>query len=670
MNLTELARKLKVTTKELKEKLPELGFHIGGRAIQIPDEQAQGVIEKWQEMLAQEELKKKEETLRQRDEASPEKAKSERVARLPQIITVHRLAERLGLSVIKIISELLKQGVVATINDNLDYEIAAIIAETLGWRAEKEKGGGEEAEKTSIKEKIKNLLGEENKKDLVARPPVVVVMGHIDHGKTSLLDRIRQTNVAAKEAGAITQHIGAYQVEIKDKEYGRRKITFIDTPGHEAFNEMRSHGGQVADIAILVIAADDKVQPQTLESIKVIQESNLPFIVAINKIDRPEVDIDRIKKGLSEVNIAPEDWGGKTICVPISAKTGEGVDNLLKMVILVADLEKDKLLTNPNREALGVVIESHVDKGAGTVATVIVYAGTLHSRDNIIIGQAHGKIRSLKNYLDEYVEIAEPGTPVQILGLKTPAHIGDILEVVDDVKDFKKRAKGLNPAHNFAINQSAVVKEKKQTSVALNVVLKADVSGSLEAIATALEKLNINPEVKLKLIKKGLGDITDTDFNLAKSSGAWLVGFHVDINSTVKGLAEETGYPFYLYQVIYQLIDEAQKQMNGLLKPEVVECPVGRAKVLALFRKSGNQQVVGVRINEGQAVKGAKIRVWRTDKLIGEGSLVQLQINKENVSEARTDVECGIRFDGHITLQVDDVLEIYSEEKKERKIFT
>jgi len=668
MNLTELARKLKVTTKELKEKLPELGFHIGGRAIQIPDNQAQGVIEKWQAMLDQDELKKKEEILRQRDEVSPEKAKSERVARLPQIITVHRLAERLGLSVIKIISELLKQGVVATINDNLDYEIAAIIAETLGWRAEK--GGDEEVEKISVKEKIKNLLGEENKKDLTVRPPVVVVMGHIDHGKTSLLDRIRQTNVAAKEAGAITQHIGAYQVEIEDKEYGRRKITFIDTPGHEAFNEMRSHGGQVADIAILVIAADDKIQPQTLESIKVIQESNLPFIVAINKIDRPEADIDRIKKGLSEVNIAPEDWGGKTICAPISAKTGEGVDNLLKMVILVADLEKDKLLTNPNREALGVVIEGHVDKGAGTVATVIVYAGTLHGRDNIIIGQAHGRIRSLKNYLGEDVETAEPGMPVQILGLKTSAHVGDILEVVDDAKDFKKRAKELSPTRNFAINQSAVVKEKNQTSVALNIVLKADVSGSLEAIATALEKLNINPEVKLKLIKKGLGDITDTDFNLAKSSGAWLVGFHVDINSTVKGLAEETGYPFYLYQVIYQLIDEAQKQMNGLLKPEVVERPVGKAKVLALFSKSGNQQVVGVRINDGRAVKGAKIRAWRIDKLIGEGSLAQLQINKENASEARTGVECGIRFDGHIALQVDDVLEIYSEEKKERKIFT
>jgi len=668
MNLTELARKLKVTTKELKEKLPELGFHIGQRAIQIPDNQAQGVIEKWQAMLAQEELKKKEEMLRQRDEVADEKqTKSERLVRLTPIITVNHLAEKLGLPVIKIISELLKQGVVATINDNLDYEIAAIIAETLGWQAEKCEN--DEVCQITVKEKIKNLLGQENKKDLVVRPPVVVVMGHIDHGKTSLLDRIRSTNVAAKEAGAITQHIGAYQVEIEDKEYGRRKITFIDTPGHEAFNEMRSHGGQVADIAILVIAADDKVQPQTLESIKVIQESNLPFIVAINKIDRPEADIDRIKKGLSEINIAPEDWGGKTICVPVSAKTGEGIDNLLKMVLLVADLEKDKLLTNPNREALGVVIESHVDKGAGTVATVIVYAGTLHSRDNIIIGQAHGRIRSLKNYLNEEVEIAEPGMPVQILGLKTSAHVGDILEVVDDAKDFKKRAKGLSPTHHFALSQSTAVKEKSQTSAALNVVLKADVLGSLEAIITALEKLNINPEVKIKIIKKGLGDITDADFNLAKSSNAWLVGFHVEVNSTAKGLAEETGYPFYLYQVIYQLIDEAQKQMNGLLKPEIVEHPLGKGKILALFRKSGNQQVVGVRVNDGQAVKGAKIRVWRADKLIGEGSLAQLQINKENVAEAKTGVECGIRFDGHAGLQVDDILEIYSEEKKERKIF-
>ncbi|MCX6740790.1 MAG: translation initiation factor IF-2 N-terminal domain-containing protein, partial [Candidatus Parcubacteria bacterium] len=430
MNLTELARKLKVTTKELKEKLPELGFHIGGRAIQIPDNQAQGVIEKWQAMLTQEELKKKEEMLRQREEVLPEKAKSERVARLPQIITVHRLAETLSLPVIKVISELLKQGVVATINDNLDYEIAAIIAETLGWRAEKCES--DEVCQITVKEKMKNILGEENKKDLSVRPPVVVVMGHIDHGKTSLLDYIRQTNVAAKEAGAITQHIGAYQAVIEDQEYGQRKITFIDTPGHEAFNEMRSHGGQVADLAILVIAADDKVQPQTLESVKVIQESNLPFIVAINKIDRPEADIDRIKKGLAEINIAPEDWGGKTICVPISAKTGQGVDNLLKMVLLVADLEKDKLLTNPNREALGVVIESHIDRGTGPVATAIIYAGTLRARDQVIIGQAHGRIRLLRNYLNKEVAAAEPGMPVQILGLKNSAHVGDILEAVGD----------------------------------------------------------------------------------------------------------------------------------------------------------------------------------------------------------------------------------------------
>ena len=666
MNLTELARKLKVTTKELKEKLPELGFHIGQRAIQIPDSQAQGVIEKWQAMLNQEELKRKEEELHQREEAPVEKIKSERIVHLPQVLTVNRLAERLGLPFIKIISELLKQGVVATINDNLDHEIAAIIAESLGWRVEK--GEDEETNKTSIKEKIKTLLGEENKKDLVARPPVVVVMGHIDHGKTSLLDYIRQTNVVAKEAGAITQHIGAYQVEADDQEYGRRKITFIDTPGHEAFNEMRSHGGQVADIAILVIAADDKVQPQTLESIKVIQESNLPFIVAINKIDRPEADIDRIKKGLSEINIAPEDWGGKTICVPVSAKTGEGIDNLLKMVLLVADLEKERLLTNPDREALGVVIESHVDKGVGQVATVIIYAGTLRVRDNVIIGQAHGRIRLLKNYFNKEVETAEPGMPVQILGLRDPVHVGDILEAVGNTKDFKKRTKGLNPTQNFALNQSAVV-EKSKTSTTLNVVLRADVLGSLEAIVTALEKLNISPEVKIKIIKKGLGDITDTDFNLAKSSSAWLVGFHVDVNPTAKGLAEETGYPFSLYQVIYQLIDETQKQMNGLLKPEIVEHPLGKAKVLALFRKSGNQQVVGARINDGQAEKGAKVRVWRADKLIGEGSLIQLQINKENAAEAKTGSECGIRFDGHANLQVDDILEIYSEEKKERKIF-
>jgi len=310
-----------------------------------------------------------------------------------------------------------------------------------------------------------------------------------------------------------------------------------------------------------------------------------------------------------------------------------------------------------------------MDKGTGPVATVIIYAGTLRTRDQVIIGQAHGRIRLLRNYLNKEVEVAEPGMPVQILGLKNSAYVGDILEAVGDAKEFKKRIKELNPTYNFVLNQPAVVKEKNQTGVALNIVLKVDVLGSLEAIVTALEKLNISPEVKIKIIKKGLGDITDTDFNLAKSSGAWLVGFHVDINSAAKSLAEETGYPFSLYQVIYQLIDEAQKQMNDLLKPEVVELPRGKAKVLALFRKCGNQQVVGARINDGRAIKGAKIRVWRADKLIGEGLLAQLQINKKNVAEAKTGSECGVRFDGPASLQVDDILEIYSEEKKERKIF-
>jgi len=669
MNLTELARKLKITTKELKEKLPELGFHIGKRAIQIPDNQAEQVLVKWQERQAQDELKVKEEQLRQRQQTQDtDEKKSERLISLPSIITVNRLAEKLGLPVTKIISDLLKQGVVATINDNLDYEIAAIIAESLGWRAEQSEE--EETKKIHLKERFKNIIVDEKKKDLLPRPPVVVVMGHIDHGKTTLLDFIRQTNVAAQEAGAITQHIGAYSVEINDKEYGRRQITFIDTPGHEAFNEMRSHGGQAADIAVLVVAADDKVQPQTLESIKVIQESNLPFIVAINKIDKPEADIDRIKKGLSEINLAPEDWGGKTICVPISAKTGQGVDNLLKMILLVADLEKDKLLVNPRRDALGVVIESHLDKGQGPVATVLIYTGTLKARDNVIIGQTHGRIRSLKDWREKNIEKAGPSVPVQVLGLKSTPRVGDILEVVSDVKEFKKRSKDLTPAYrSINLNQTIPIKEKSHSVAVLNVVLKADVLGSLEAIVTAFQKLNNNPEVKIKIIKKGLGDITDTDFNLARSTSAWLVGFHVDINPTAKGLVEETGYPFYLYKIIYELLDEVKKQMNALLKPEIIEHPLAKAVVLALFKKTSNQIIVGARVKEGKVVKGCKIRIWRQDKLVAEGFLAQLQINKKEVEEAAVGNECGIRIEGTTNVAIDDILENYQEEKKERKIF-
>lgn len=664
MNLTELARKLKIPTKELKAKLPELGFDIGLRAIQIPDEQAEKVIEKWQGMKKLEELRQKVEKTQEIEKK--EEKPAERSIVLPPVITVHRLAEKLSLPVTKIISELLKQGVVATINDNLDYEIAAIIAESLGFRAEKTET--EEVRKIQIKEKLQAILVDEKKKNLVVRPPVVVVMGHIDHGKTTLLDYIRQSNVAAKEAGAITQHIGAYQAEVKSKGYGKRQITFIDTPGHEAFNAIRSRGGQAADIAILVVAADDRIQPQTLESIRVIQETNLPFVIAINKIDKPEADIDRVKKGLSELNLVPEDWGGKVICVPISAKTGQGVDNLLEMILLVAELEKEKLLTNPKRAGIGVVIESHLDKNEGSVATVLVYAGTINLRDSVIVGQSYGRVRSMRDFQGKLIAKATLSMPIQLLGLKAAPSVGDILEVIPDAKEFKRRIKELILPYKKMAAEQQIIKEKSKKTKFLDVVLRADVLGSLEAIITALEKLEKEP-VKIQIIKKGLGNITDTDVDAAKSAKAWLIGFNVGVVPLAKNLAEESNLKIYLYQIIYELIEEAKQQMNALLEPEIIEYPLGKIEVLAIFRKKPGQMIVGGRVTEGEIVAGVKIRVWHQNQLMGEGSLAQLQINKEAVDKAKVGSECGIRFEGRVILEIGDVLEVYREEKKSRKLF-
>lgn len=667
MNLTELARKLKVPTKELKAKLPELGFHIGLRAIQIPDEQAEKVIEKWREMKKIEALRQKVEKAKEIEEDEEETKKpAERLVALPPIVTVNRLAEKLNLPVTKIISELLKYGVMATINDNLDYEIAAIITESLGFKTKQV--SAEEITKKPLKEQLKDLITKEDKKNLIARPPVVVVMGHVDHGKTSLLDYIRKANIAAEEAGAITQHIGAYQALVESKSYGKKIITFIDTPGHEAFNAIRSRGGQAADMAILVIAADDKIQPQTLESIKVIQEANLPFVVAINKIDKPEADLEKIKKGLSELNLIPEDWGGKVICVPVSAKTGQGIDNLLEMILLVAEMEKEKLLINPNREAVGVVIEAHKEKTEGPVATVLIYSGTISLRDNVIVGNVYGRVRSLKNFRGDFVDKADPSMPVQILGLKDVPQVGDILEVVCDVKEFKKRTKELGSKYKRIAMAEKVVKKKTKEAKALNIVLRADVLSSLDALTSALKKLEV-PEIKIKFVKKGLGDITDTDVDLAKSSKAWLVGFNVGISSVAKSLAEEAGIRIYLYKIIYELIDEAKIQMQNLVEPEVVERPLGKIEVLVIFRKMPGQMIVGGRVIEGEVIKGVKIRVWRNKQLIGEGNLAQLQINKQDVEKVRAGNECGIRFEGRLVLEVSDILEVYQEEKKERKIF-
>lgn len=474
---------------------------------------------------------------------------------------------------------------------------------------------------------------------------------------TTLLDKIRQTNIASQEAGAITQHIGAYQVEKKGK-----KITFIDTPGHEAFKMMRLRGGQVADLAILVVAADDGVQPQTIESLKVIQKEELPFIVAINKIDKPEADPEKIKKQLAELNVVPEDWGGKTICHPISAKTGQGIDELLDLILLVAEMEKEKLLANPKRSAVGTIIEAHLDKGEGPVATVIVQTGTLKKGDWIVVDKTYGKVRLLKDWRGKIVNEAPPSMPVQIIGLKSLPLVGDILEVKSEkeIKEIKKKMKKTD----FKIFPLIIKpEEKEEKTKVLNLILKTDVLGSLEAIIEAIKKLE-TPEVKIKIIKKGLGDISENDVIEAKESQALIFGFQVKSLTSSQKMAEEEGVKIYLSQVIYDLLEKIKEEINKIKEPQIKEIFLGKLKVLAVFRKTDKFSIVGGKVLEGKIKPNSKIRIWRQEEIIGEGELSELQINKMPAKEAVEGNECGIKYQGTEEIKIGDIFEVYEEEKK------
>ena len=665
MNITELARKLKVTPVELKEKLPELGFHVGRRAIQIPDEQVEKVIEKWNEMKKKE--KKKERLESMVEEKEEEKKEEIKEVSLPPAIQVYRLAEKLNLPLNKVMSELIKNGIFTSLNEKIDYEIAAIIAENLGFKVRQQEK--KEEIKVTIKEKIKKVIDQEKKEDLIKRPPVVVVCGHVDHGKTSLLDFIRQTKEVAKEKGGITQKIGAYQIEIPyDKEILRsaqndfatksRKITFIDTPGHEAFEAMRVRGGEAADLAILVIAADDKVQPQTIEAIKIITKENLPFVVAINKIDKPEADPEKIKKELSEINLVPEEWGGKTICVPVSAKTGQGIDELLETLLLLADLKGEALLANKKGKAVATVIESHLDPGAGPVAAVIVFNGSLKVGNSALIGHSYGKIRMMKNEKGETIKEAFLSQPVQISGLKKLPEVGEILEVIEDQKEFKKKIKELEI---LSVKERIKLEEKKiskKQEEKLKIILRADTLGSLEAVIRALNKID-EKEVKLEIVKKKVGRPTEKDVVLAHRINAQLINFNVDFSRNVEEMAKDLGVKFSSYDIIYHLIEKVGEEIKALKKPESVEEKIGKLKVLAIFGKNQKGEIVGGRVIEGKIISGLKAKIWREEKIIGEGLIKKLQINKEEVKEVGNGNECGVFFVGDENLKEGDILEFY-----------
>ncbi|MDI3496265.1 MAG: translation initiation factor [Patescibacteria group bacterium] len=652
MNITELARILRINPQELKELLPEWGFSIGHKAIKIDNNTAKKIIRNWPTLKREWEQKKMVEQIKKQDEVLPKEVKTIMV---PAVITVRNYAELAGIPVNRVLAELMKNGVFTSINEKIDFDTAAIIGENLNLDVKLAEAVEEDRPEDK---KLDDIIANEDVGSLENRPPVIVVMGHVDHGKTKLLDSIRESNVVAGEAGGITQHIGAYQVVRQNQ-----KITFIDTPGHEAFTAMRSRGAKVADIAILVVAADDGVKPQTIEAYRIIEAAKIPFIVAINKIDKETADINKTKQELStKLNITPEDWGGKTICVPISAKDGTGIEELLDMVLLLAETESANLKANPKAAAAGTVIESNVDKAAGPLATILIQNGTLHVGDQLCFNDIfYGKVKALKNYKGEDVLEVGPSSPAKIIGLKISPKVGDILNVGEGQKLKIKKMRANNDTKDvFTNTQDDDKKEKKLPTI--NVIIKADFLGSAEAIEESLLKLN-NERVRVKIIYKGLGYITEGDVKRAEDSEAKILGFNVKTSPQVEELIRERQVTVESFSIIYDLIKYIKEEMKLLVKPEIKRTDLGRLKVLAIFRTDNNSQIVGGKVLDGELKNDCLLEVWRGDNFITSGKLVRLQSGKQNVDSVGKDEEAGLLYEGKALIAEGDILLAYKEEE-------
>src|SRR3989344_5667423 len=601
MNVGRLAQDLKLTPNELLDMLPKLGFAVGRRAIKIDDSQVGNIIAAVKRHQKLEAVKTREEGVK---EIRGKEKKAEGVKRqvlLSDTVIVKDLAEKLGLPITKVMAEMMRNGIMASLNERLDYETATIISEDLGFTVTKAAESHEEIAEQSKKEKLASLLSDRG--GITPRPPVVVVMGHVDHGKTKLLDAIRKTNVMEGESGGITQHIGAYQVETEHKG-AKKTITFLDTPGHEAFKAMRSRGGQIADLAILVVAADDGLKPQTLESLAIIQKEKLPFIVAINKIDKESADIERVKKELTEVNLLPEDWGGKTITAPISALKGQGIKELLDLALLVAD--REELKADASGSAVGTIIESHIDKGEGPVATVLVQAGTLNREDLLIVGPVAGKVKALKDWNGADVDRATPGMPVKILGLKNLPEVGEIVMVAEDRAEYNRRNKEqqkLASKRIIRVVQKANGDSEKHAIPSINVLIKADVLGSLEAIEDALLKLN-SSDAQVRIVKKGLGYVTEADILTAQATNATIISFHMNENKKIASLADDRKVTILELDVIYHVIERIQKMLEAIKKPAATRELIGKLSILAIFKVTPKTVICGGKILDRLARKG------------------------------------------------------------------
>ncbi|MGL4991096.1 MAG: translation initiation factor IF-2 [Sarcina sp.] len=668
----ELAQELKVSSKDLiRILMEEFSIEVKNHMSIIEDEDAElikellassdskSLVDQYEEQLAEEvnnvKKKKKKKGSKNSDEAEDLEIE---VIEIGETITVKDLAEKLKKPNNEVIKTLMFEGVMAGLNQEINFEIAEKVAAKFEI----------EAYKKEEEELLEEFEEEEiDTASLESRPPIITVMGHVDHGKTSILDAIRKAKVASGEAGGITQHIGAYTVTVDDQ-----KLTFLDTPGHEAFTAMRARGAQITDVVILVVAADDGIMPQTAEAINHCKAAKVPMVVAINKIDREGANIEKVKQGLAEHGLIVEDWGGDVISVPVSAKTGEGLNTLLEMVVLTAEMQA--LVANPHRKAKGTVIEAKLDKGRGAVASLLVQDGTLNSGDSIFVGNTYGRIRAMFDDEGKKIKTAGPSIPVEILGLSEVPAAGDRFIVVKDEKTArqmaekrvaKQRQESFNSSHRVSLEDLySQIKEGKVKE--LSVIVKADVQGSVEAIKGSLEKLSTE-DVKVRVIHGGVGAITETDVTLATASNALLIGFNVRPTVTASALASKEEVEIKTYSIIYEAIEDVKSAMIGMLDPIEREVVLGNVEIRATYKISAIGTIAGCYVLDGKIIRNAGVRIIRDGIVIKEGKLASLKRFKDDVKEVKAGYECGLSIENYNDIKEGDIIEAYTMEKIERK---
>ncbi|WP_353095267.1 translation initiation factor IF-2 [Tissierella praeacuta] len=705
IRIYELARELGISSKDLIEKISELDINVGNHMSTLENEEAEIIksllsngeeknkldeinngdekIKTNKNISSEIDVEKDKQTIKevennnikQKNKKQKNKSKSknnnkdeedniidkegnEAVIEIESNIIVKDLADKINVSPSQVISKLIGLGVMVNQNQAIDSDIAIIIAEEFGIELEVKEPSESEEDTISLEEEL-NLDYEDDPKDLKTRAPIVTVMGHVDHGKTSLLDAIKETSVTKSEAGGITQHIGAYAVNINNK-----KICFLDTPGHEAFTSMRARGAQVTDIAVLVVAADDGVMPQTIEAINHAKAANVPIIVAINKMDKPTANVDRIKQELVENALVPEDWGGDTITVPVSAKNRQGIEELLEMILLVAEMQE--LKANPNRNAIGTIVEAQLDKGKGPLATVLVQKGTLQVGDTVVSGSSFGRVRAMLDDKNRRVKKVGPSMPVVILGLSEVPNSGDLLYAVEDEKmarNLAERNKEIMRAEQMRSDQKVSLDDlferiKLGEIKDLNIIIKGDVRGSIEALRQSLEKLDTD-EVKTNIIHGGVGGITESDIMLASASNAIVVGFNVRPNLNAIEVAKREKVDVRTYRVIYEAIEDIQAAIKGMHTPKFAEEIIGRAEVRATFRLPNGSTIAGIYVLDGKIARNGKIRLLRNDIVVFEGDVSSLKRFKDDAREVLSGYEAGLGLENYNDIKEGDLLEAY-----------